>query len=255
MKSSFLPILRCPHCKAELRLAGRTQIVRDEEIEEGLLLCAGCERGYPVTRGIPRFVPPSNYADSFGLEWRLYGRVQMDSFSGNRISRERFEATTGWLAGSGNGRLTLDAGCGGGRFTEIALATGATVVAFDYSNCVDFTRESFAGRDQDLHLAQADIRQMPLRPVFDAVFCMGVLQHTPDPHQSLQCLYEVLKPGGELVVDVYEDAESPRPGSSLNPQTWLWEPLLKSLPRRLLLAWVRLQVRIFLALEDRKSVV
>lgn len=35
------------------------------------------------------------------------------------------------------------------------------------------------------------------------VFCFGVLQHTPDVNKSVQCLAEMVKPGGELAVDFY----------------------------------------------------
>ena len=35
------------------------------------------------------------------------------------------------------GKWVLDAGCGMGRFAEIALKIGAQVVALDYSNAVD----------------------------------------------------------------------------------------------------------------------
>ena len=38
---------------------------------------------------------------------------------------------------------------------------------------------------------------------FDKVLCLGVLQHTPNFEQSVQSLIEMVKPGGELVVDFY----------------------------------------------------
>lgn len=249
MRESFLNLLRCSVCTSDLHVMRRDVVDKDGQIQKGSLSCLGCKEQYPIINGIPRFIPPSNYADSFGFEWRLYGRVQIDSFSGNQISRDRFEATTGWQEGSKKGKLILDAGCGGGRFTEIALATGATLVAFDYSNCIDFTKENFTGRDDLLHLAQADIRQLPFKPVFDAVYCMGVLQHTPNPQETLRRLYGVLKSGGELVVDVYEKPEVRRLASYLDPQRWLWEPLLKRVPHRALHRFLQLYVRLFLPLD------
>src|SRR4030095_11940889 len=38
---------------------------------------------------------------------------------------------------------------------------------------------------------------------FDGVFCLGVLQHTPDVHRTFQELPKYLKPRGRLAVDVY----------------------------------------------------
>ena len=35
------------------------------------------------------------------------------------------------------------------------------------------------------------------------VFCLGVVQHTPSPEQTVKCLYEQVRPGGTLVIDHY----------------------------------------------------
>jgi len=182
----------------------------------------------------------------------MYGRVQVDSLAGNTISRDRFEATTGWGPGSMPEKLILDAGCGGGRFSEIALLTGATVVGFDLISCVDLARENLRMRHGVLHLAQASVTSMPFQSVFDGVFCMGVLAHTPDPIETLRCLCDVLKPGGELAVDVYELPEGRRRRiASLDPQHWRWRSLLGILPHRLLLRFVRLYVGCLLSLDNK----
>ncbi|RZL40985.1 MAG: class I SAM-dependent methyltransferase, partial [Pedobacter sp.] len=55
-----------------------------------------------------------------------------------------------------------------------------------------------------LKIFQASIYELPFeKESFDKVFCFGVLQHTPDFNKSVQCLIEMVKPGGELVVDFY----------------------------------------------------
>lgn len=254
MKLSFVDLLCCPSCKSTLRLLAEDGTNHRNEVDSGTLSCDSCGAQYPIINGIPHFVPDSNYADSFGFEWNIYGRVQIDSFAGNSISSDRFEAATGWSVGSKKGKLILDAGCGGGRFSEIALSTGATVAAFDYSGCIDFTRENFKGRDESLHLAQASILNIPFNAVFDAVYCMGVLQHTPDPHKTLRCLYDVVKPGGELVVDVYEFIERPfmlRWRPYVTPYRLLWRPLFKRLPHGVLHRFVRFYVKHFLALDTK----
>ena len=38
---------------------------------------------------------------------------------------------------------------------------------------------------------------------FDKVFCLGVLQHTPDFEASVRALVRKAKPGGEIAVDFY----------------------------------------------------
>jgi SAM-dependent methyltransferase len=99
--------------------------------------------------------------------------------------------------------LVLEAGCGAGRFTECLLKTGATVFSFDYSSAVDANARN-NGLSERLFLFQADMRTIPLqRAAFDKVICLGVLQHTPAPQACFRCLAEMVRPGGELVVDVY----------------------------------------------------
>jgi SAM-dependent methyltransferase len=52
---------------------------------------------------------------------------------------------------------------------------------------------------------QGDVYRMPFRRgFFDRLFCFGMLQHTPDVHAAFMALPPMLRPGGELVVDVYK---------------------------------------------------
>jgi SAM-dependent methyltransferase len=61
------------------------------------------------------------------------------------------------------------------------------------------------GSEANLHLFQASIYEIPLRrESFDKVFCFGVLQHCPDVKRAFLSLVPFLRPGGEIVVDVYE---------------------------------------------------
>src|SRR5207245_10165600 len=64
------------------------------------------------------------------------------------------------------------------------------------------TRASGDGKCQ--HAFQASIHEIPLpHEMFDKIFCLGVLQHTPDVKKTYMSLVPFLKPGGELVVDCY----------------------------------------------------
>ena len=58
MRQEFVDLLVCPHCRAPVRLQiFRGLTVDKDEIEEGLLVCSDCSRGYPVSGGIPRMLP------------------------------------------------------------------------------------------------------------------------------------------------------------------------------------------------------
>lgn len=202
MRESLLSLLRCPTCVSELTLGGATRDA-EGEIETGTLACVNCDASYPVTRGIPRFVAGHNYADNFGMQWHEYRKTQLDSHSGQPISRNRFESYTGWTPDQMRDDLVLDVGCGAGRFAEIAMATGAHVVAIDYSTAVDAARENLRGKG-DIDFVQADASALPFaRQAFDRVYCLGVIQHTPVPANTFTSLADQVRPGGKLVFDVY----------------------------------------------------
>ncbi|MDP9200806.1 MAG: methyltransferase domain-containing protein [Gemmatimonadota bacterium] len=202
MNREILGILRCPRCGASLALT--PPATGNDPIERGELECAGPERHrYPIVDSIPRFVPAKNYASNFGFQWNKFRLTQLDSHSGTQISRDRFFASTGWDAKEMKGKRVLDIGCGAGRFTEIALLSGAEVVALDYSAAVDACWENNRGKGV-LHCLQGDIYHLPFVPgSFDYVYCLGVLQHTPDVEGAFRGLTSQPKQGGKLAVDVY----------------------------------------------------
>lgn len=173
------------------------------EIREGTLYCIACKSEFSVQNSIPRFVPPENYAHSFGFQWNKHARTQIDKFSGISMSRDRFFYVTKWNKNL-NGQKILEAGCGAGRFTQIALELDADVFSFDYSNAVD---ANFAnnGLKDNFHPFQADIYHIPLqRGSFDKIFCFGVLQHCPDPKKAFMSLIPFLRTGGEIAIDIYD---------------------------------------------------
>jgi 2-polyprenyl-3-methyl-5-hydroxy-6-metoxy-1,4-benzoquinol methylase len=181
-----------------------------------VLTCGRCAAVFPIAGGIPRFVPADNYASNFGFQWNRFSRTQLDSSTGAPISRDRFVRETGWSSAMLTGKRVLDVGCGAGRFAEVALAAGATVVAVDYSSAVEACRANLPHKN--LHVLQADIYALPFAPSsFDYVYSLGVVQHTPDVERAVKALAVPLKPGGELVVDVYQKHWK----GWLHPRIWL----------------------------------
>src|SRR5512147_1581240 len=135
MKEDLLHILGCPFWKGDLDL--QDAVAKGMEIAEGTLHCRTCSLVYPIIRCIPRFVPPENYASSFGFQWNRFRRTQLDSHTGKPIARERFLLRTGYQPTDLEGKRVLDVGCGAGRYAEVALSSGARLVALDYSSAVD----------------------------------------------------------------------------------------------------------------------
>ncbi|NIJ19302.1 SAM-dependent methyltransferase [Sphingomonas naasensis] len=170
---------------------------------EGSALIGGA-RPYPILHDIPRFVASDNYAEAFGLQWNKFKRTQLDSATDTTITEDRLRIAFGCDLSELAGKRVLEAGSGAGRFTEILLKHGALVYSFDYSSAVEANFENNGSHDR-LTLFQADIRHIPFaNDTFDAVVCLGVLQHTPSTLASLTELTRVLKPGGQLVTDHYK---------------------------------------------------
>lgn len=220
MNPDILERLRCP--KTGSRLTLRDAVTQDGRIREGRLISADGLNRYPIRGFVPRFVPKSNYADNFGVQWNLFRRTQLDSRSGHPISAERFWKATGWKSRDLAGRWVLDCGCGAGRFAEIALNAGAHVIALDYSSAVDACYANLS-QHPNLHVVQADIYALPFeKESFPYVYSLGVLQHTPDVEKAILSLPPMLAAGGRLSVDFYENTWK----SKLLPKFWL-RPLTK----------------------------
>jgi len=149
-------------------------------------------------------VEGATYADAFGEQWKRYRLTQLDSHSGLPVSRDRARRCLGdELWANLEGMQVLECGCGAGRFTEVLLDRGATVTSVDLSTAVEANAENFPPTERH-RIAQADATRLPFEPRgFDLVFCLGVVQHTPDPERTIAALYEQARPGGWLVFDHY----------------------------------------------------
>ncbi len=158
-----------------------------------------------IINNIPRFVDADNYSESFGFQWNIFNQTQVDVHNRTSISEQRFYQSTRWKDDELKGQKILEVGSGSGRFTQIVLKTGAEVYSFDYSNAVEANYKN-NGHYPNLHLCQASVYQMPFpKSYFDKICCLGVIQHTPDVELSFKKMLEYLKPGGEIVIDVYAD--------------------------------------------------
>jgi 2-polyprenyl-3-methyl-5-hydroxy-6-metoxy-1,4-benzoquinol methylase len=81
--------------------------------------------------------------------------------------------------------LEAGSGSGAGRSTEVLATTGATVISFDLSSAVDANYRN-NGQNANVLIVQASILDIPVRPrSMDKVMCLGVIQHTPAPAQSI----------------------------------------------------------------------
>ena len=215
---SLISCLSCPSCKHRLNNSGSE------------LTCPNCSKGFPVVGEIPRFVPKENYAESFGLQWNRFANTQIDSKVGTNRSEIRFREETLWDERDLNGKLVLDAGCGSGRFSEIALKLGASLIAVDYSSAVEASKQNLSAPDK--LIVQGNLAALPiLDQTFDFIYCIGVLQHTSEPARIVKELLRCLKVGGEITLTFYENSS----WHVLWYSKYLVRPLTKRLPKAILL--------------------
>ena len=201
MKPILLDILRCPNTRERLRIESAEW--DGDRVRNGWLISEPSGKRYRVREFIPRFVATSNYADNFGMQWSRFRTTQLDSYSGRDISARRVWNATRWRPEELAGQWVLDAGCGAGRFAEVALGAGAQVIALDYSSAVNACFLKLQ-HHPNLHIVQGDIYALPLqRGAFPFVYSLGVLQHTPDVAVAFAALPPMLARPGKLCADFY----------------------------------------------------
>lgn len=93
----------------------------------------------------------------------------------------------------------LDVGCGGGLLLKLLREKGFRGIGFDFSN----RAAAVAWRQNGVPVICGLLPQAPLRPAScGAISMFHVVEHLPDPKPYLRSAYELLKPGGRLVVQV-----------------------------------------------------
>jgi SAM-dependent methyltransferase len=156
-----------------------------------------------VVRGIPRFAGDA-YVASFGRQWNRYDVARTEE------DEAVFRVKTGIDPADLKGKLVLDAGCGGGRYALLAARQGAQVVGIDLSVAVE-KAAALCAEWRDVAILQADLLELPLaRGVFDVVFSIGVLHHSPDPRRAFAQIAARVKPGGRLAVWLYRKNTAPQ---------------------------------------------
>jgi 2-polyprenyl-6-hydroxyphenyl methylase/3-demethylubiquinone-9 3-methyltransferase len=128
------------------------------------------------------------------------------------------------------GKRVLDVGCGGGILSDAMARLGAQVVGIDLA--------TKALRVAQLHALEAQTPNVQYREIsaeamaeqepasFDAVTCMEMLEHVPDPASVVRACSRLVKPGGWVFISTI----------NRNPKSFLFaivgaEYVLNLLPR------------------------
>jgi ubiquinone/menaquinone biosynthesis C-methylase UbiE len=104
-----------------------------------------------------------------------------------------------------SGKKVLEIGCGGGIDSAEFARNGALVTSTDFTEIgVRTTSELLKEAGLPVNAVQADATNLQFEDeTFDCVYSFGVLHHVPDIDKALSEIKRVLKPGGRIMVMLY----------------------------------------------------
>ncbi|MGB8546322.1 MAG: bifunctional 2-polyprenyl-6-hydroxyphenol methylase/3-demethylubiquinol 3-O-methyltransferase UbiG [Azonexus sp.] len=128
-----------------------------------------------------------------------------------------------------SGKRVLDVGCGGGLLSEGMAVRGADVTGIDLSEKplgVARLHLLESGQKVDYRKISAEQMAAEMPGAFDAVTCLEMLEHVPDPASIVASCARLVKPGGQVFFSTI----------NRNPKAYLFavigaEYLLQMLPR------------------------
>ncbi|ROT99244.1 bifunctional 2-polyprenyl-6-hydroxyphenol methylase/3-demethylubiquinol 3-O-methyltransferase UbiG [Marinobacter sp. R17] len=103
------------------------------------------------------------------------------------------------------GRKVLDVGCGGGLLSEGMAQRGAHVTGIDMGEA-PLSVARLHGLESGI---EVDYQQIPIETLaedpahigqYDAITCLEMLEHVPEPASIIQACAKLLRPGGDLFV-------------------------------------------------------
>jgi len=100
-----------------------------------------------------------------------------------------------------SGATVVDIGCGGGILAESMATAGATVTGIDMAEgplAVARLHQHESDAVVDYRQATAEELASQDGMSYDAVTCLEMLEHVPDPSQVVKSCAELVKPGGHV---------------------------------------------------------
>ena len=137
----------------------------------------------------------------------------------------------GWIDGIAalKGKSVLDVGCGGGILAESMAALGARVKGIDLSEkALKVAMLHLLESRLDVNYEEISAEKLAQREAeqYDALTCMEMLEHVPEPASTVDACARLVKPGGHVFFSTL----------NRNPKSYLFavigaEYILRLLPR------------------------
>lgn len=192
---AFRDLLACPACRGAL----------DQE-----WICLACSTQYFAPDDIPDLrLPGDSCTDTvreFYEEAPFPGYRPHDSLQALRMRAERSEFARLLDAAIPADARILEVGCGTGQMSIYLASADRVVIGADVTRA-SLKLGAAAARlfgVEAVQFVETDLHRPGLRAgAFDVVYTSGVLHHTRDPRQSLQTILPLLRPGGMIVLGLY----------------------------------------------------
>jgi ubiquinone/menaquinone biosynthesis C-methylase UbiE len=122
-----------------------------------------------------------------------------DSWIPDRVAREaHWKIRLALMTGEPRGRTLLDVGVGDGHFLSMARAAGFSCLGTELSQ-----NGAARARAQGHEVLLGQFTEIDLGGrEFDVVTMWHVLEHVPNPGETLDRVWQVLRPGGQFLVTV-----------------------------------------------------
>jgi SAM-dependent methyltransferase len=172
--------------------------------------CAGCAAGFEAPGGVPNLRASASARTeavrAFYGHAPFPGYRERETIASLRARAERSDfARLLDLAIPGDARI-VEVGCGTGQMSLYLARAERLVIGADLTRAslllgADAARRF--GMDRVMFV-ETDLNRPGLKSgAFDVVYCSGVLHHTPDPHAAFAAVVRLARPGGLIVLGLY----------------------------------------------------